>query len=77
MLGVKRCQTRRIEVNKYLIGCMENGPPWENSNRQHLAARDDGGHIHFDIAHLVRTTVNHSRVEQVRLRSSRTYYPIL
>ena len=36
MLGVKRCQTRRIEVNKYLIGCMENGPPWENSNRQHL-----------------------------------------
>ena len=25
------------------------------------AARDDGGHIHFDIAHLVRNTVNHSR----------------
>ena len=21
-----RCQTRRIEVNKYLIGCVENGP---------------------------------------------------
>ena len=54
-----RCQTRRIEVNKYLIGCVENGPlrriPTDNTC---FACQSGLGNIHFDIAHLVRDTVN-------------------